>query len=74
VEVTEGTRKVATVSQLGGTDPNQANVAVVKFSVRHAGQYKVAVMVRTCYMFDTGCLKLVRKHVVVLEGEGGISP
>lgn len=45
VEVTEGTRRVATVSELGGPDPSQANVAVVKFTVRHAGQYRIAVLI-----------------------------
>lgn len=45
MEVTEGMRCVATVAQLGGTDPNNANVAVVKFTVRHAGHYCVAVKV-----------------------------
>lgn len=45
MEVTEGTRRVATVSELGGPDPSQANVAVVKFTVRHAGQYRIAVLI-----------------------------
>lgn len=47
VEVTEGTRKVVTVSELGGAaDPNQeANVAKVKFPVRASGEYHIAVSI-----------------------------
>lgn len=47
VEVTEGTRKVVTVSELGtAADPNQeANVAKVKFPVRAAGDYHIAVSI-----------------------------
>nr|CAD7261386.1 unnamed protein product [Timema shepardi] len=50
VEVTEGTRRVATVSELGGTDPSAANVAVVKFTVRHAGQYHISVLIGSCHV------------------------
>ncbi|XP_037926273.1 apoptosis-resistant E3 ubiquitin protein ligase 1 isoform X4 [Hermetia illucens] len=46
VEVTEGTRKVVAISELGSsTDPNNANVAKVKFTVRTAGQYKISIMI-----------------------------
>ncbi|XP_064535519.1 apoptosis-resistant E3 ubiquitin protein ligase 1 isoform X4 [Drosophila montana] len=46
VEVTEGTRKVVTISELGSsTDPNNANIAKVKFTVRTAGQYKISVLI-----------------------------
>ncbi|XP_063699374.1 apoptosis-resistant E3 ubiquitin protein ligase 1 isoform X1 [Culicoides brevitarsis] len=46
VEVSEGTRKVVTISELGSsTDPNNANVAKVKFTVRTAGQYKISVLI-----------------------------
>lgn len=46
VEVTEGTTKVVTISELGsGTDPSKANLAKVKFTVRTSGQYKIAVMI-----------------------------
>lgn len=47
VEVTEGTRKVVTVSELGAAvDPCQeANIAKVKFPVRAAGQYHIAVSI-----------------------------
>ncbi|CAG2053499.1 unnamed protein product [Timema podura] len=50
VEVTEGARRVATVSELGGTDPSAANVAVVKFTVRHAGQYHISVLIGSCHV------------------------
>lgn len=34
------------ITELGSpTDPNSANVAKVKFTVRHAGQYRISVMV-----------------------------
>lgn len=46
VEVSEGTRKVVTISELGSsTDPNNANIARVKFTVRTAGQYKISVLI-----------------------------
>lgn len=46
VEVTEGTRKVITISELGSsTDPNNANIARVKFTVRTAGEYKISVLI-----------------------------
>ncbi|KAJ8964885.1 hypothetical protein NQ314_004549, partial [Rhamnusium bicolor] len=37
---------LAVITELGSpTDPNSANVAKVKFTVRHAGQYRISVMV-----------------------------
>lgn len=48
VDVSEGTRKMAIITELGSsTDPNSANQARVKFMVRHAGQYKITIMVGT---------------------------
>lgn len=47
VEVSEceGHRRVATLVELGGTEPHSANTAVVKFTVRQAGQYKIAILI-----------------------------
>lgn len=46
VDITGGTRKLNVITELGSpTDPNSANLAKVKFTVRHAGQYRVSVMV-----------------------------
>ncbi|XP_014274256.1 apoptosis-resistant E3 ubiquitin protein ligase 1 isoform X1 [Halyomorpha halys] len=47
VEVSEfeGHRRVATLIELGGTEPNSANTAVVKFTVRQAGQYKISILI-----------------------------
>ncbi|KAG5675377.1 hypothetical protein PVAND_005286 [Polypedilum vanderplanki] len=47
VEVTaEGAKKVVAISELGSsTDPNNANEAKVKFTVRTAGQYKISIMI-----------------------------
>ncbi|KAL1139791.1 hypothetical protein AAG570_006768, partial [Ranatra chinensis] len=47
VEVSEceGHRRVATLIELGGTEPNAANTAVVKFTVRQAGMYRVAILI-----------------------------
>lgn len=51
VEVTEGTRKVVTISELGSeTDPNNANIAIVKFTVRTAGQYKISVLIASSHI------------------------
>ncbi|XP_057672258.1 apoptosis-resistant E3 ubiquitin protein ligase 1 isoform X1 [Diorhabda carinulata] len=48
VDVCGGSRKLAVITELGSpTDPNSANVAKVKFTVRHAGQYRISVMVGT---------------------------
>lgn len=46
IDVSEGSKKMAIITELGSpTDPNSANLAKVKFMVRHAGQYVVTVMV-----------------------------
>ncbi|XP_017771527.1 PREDICTED: apoptosis-resistant E3 ubiquitin protein ligase 1 isoform X2 [Nicrophorus vespilloides] len=46
VEVSEGSRKMAIITELGSpTDPNSANQARVKFMVRHAGHYRISVMI-----------------------------
>ncbi|XP_310176.3 apoptosis-resistant E3 ubiquitin protein ligase 1 isoform X2 [Anopheles gambiae] len=51
VEVTEGTRKIVTISELGSpTDPNNANIARVKFTVRTAGQYKISVLIGSSHI------------------------
>lgn len=58
VEVTEGTRRVATLIELGGMDPLAANTAVVKFTVRHAGQYRIAVLIGSCHVHGSPFLKI----------------
>ncbi|XP_054264411.1 apoptosis-resistant E3 ubiquitin protein ligase 1-like [Macrosteles quadrilineatus] len=45
VEVTEGLRRIATLVELGGREATAYNRAVCKFTVRQAGQYRVAVLV-----------------------------
>lgn len=51
VEVSEGTRKVVTISELGSsTDPNNANIAKVKFTVRTSGQYKISVLIGSSHI------------------------
>lgn len=57
VDVSEGTRRVATNIDLGGTDPLAANTAVVKFTVRHAGQYRIAVLIGSCHVHGSPFLK-----------------
>ncbi|XP_043473097.1 apoptosis-resistant E3 ubiquitin protein ligase 1 isoform X1 [Leptopilina heterotoma] len=58
VEVTEGARRVATLIELGGMDPLAANAAVVKFTVRHAGQYRIAVLIGSCHVYGSPFLKI----------------
>lgn len=42
----EGAKKVVAISELGSsTDPNNANEAKVKFTVRTAGLYKISIMI-----------------------------
>lgn len=48
--MTEGLRRVATLSELGGTEPSEANIAKVKFTVRHAGVYRIVVLVGSCHV------------------------
>lgn len=43
-------RRVATVIELGGTEPNAANTAVVKFTVRHAGQYNISILISNSHI------------------------
>ena len=50
VEVTEGLRRVATLSELGGTEPSEANIAKVKFTVRPAGVHRSVVLVGICHV------------------------
>ncbi|KAK6640290.1 hypothetical protein RUM44_011976 [Polyplax serrata] len=50
VEVSEGNRRIATICQLGGSDPNQANIARIKFTARRSGLYKIAVQVNGCHV------------------------
>lgn len=52
VEVTsESAKKVIAISELGSsTDPNNANEAKVKFTVRTAGQYKISVMIGSTHI------------------------
>ncbi|XP_021704031.1 apoptosis-resistant E3 ubiquitin protein ligase 1 isoform X1 [Aedes aegypti] len=58
VEVTEGTRKIITISELGSpTDPNNANIAKVKFTVRTAGQYKISVLIGSSHIAGSPFLK-----------------
>lgn len=58
VEVSEGTRKVVTVSELGSsTDPNNANIARVKFTVRTAGQYKISVLIGSSHIAGSPFLR-----------------
>lgn len=45
VAVMVGTKQVAAAIELGGTDPNCANVAVIKCTVRESGRYSIKVMV-----------------------------
>lgn len=69
VEVTEGARRVATLSELGGTDPSAANVAVVKFTVRHAGQYKISVIIGSCHVHGSPFVKTFLPGKLFLRGK-----
>ncbi|XP_046387424.1 apoptosis-resistant E3 ubiquitin protein ligase 1 isoform X2 [Ischnura elegans] len=58
VEVSEeGSRRVATLIELGGTDPSHANVAVVKFSVRHSGRYRISVLIGNSHIKGSPFIK-----------------
>lgn len=47
----EGAKKVVAISELGSsTDPNNANEAKVKFTVRTAGQYTIAIMIGSIHI------------------------
>lgn len=42
---------MVTISELGSsTDPNNANIAKVKFTVRTAGQYKISVLIGSSHI------------------------
>lgn len=42
---------MVTLSELGsGIDPNNANIAKVKFTVRTAGQYRISVLIGTSHI------------------------
>lgn len=47
----EGAKKVVAISELGSsTDPNNANEAKVKFTVRTAGQYTISIMIGSIHI------------------------
>jgi hypothetical protein len=69
VEVTEGAHRVATLSELGGTDPSAANVAVVKFTVRHAGLYKISVIIGSCHVHGSPFVKTFLPGKLFLRAE-----
>lgn len=71
MEVTEGAHRVATLSELGGTDPSAANVAVVKFTVRHAGQYKISVIIGSCHVHGSPFVKTFLPGKLFLKGNVG---
>lgn len=51
VEISDGQRTVGAISELGSeTDPNRANIALVKFTVRTAGPYKISVLIGTTHI------------------------
>lgn len=51
VEVSTGQRTVSTSSELGSeTDPEEANIARVKFTVRTAGLYTIRVLIGTTHI------------------------
>ncbi|XP_011496613.1 PREDICTED: apoptosis-resistant E3 ubiquitin protein ligase 1 [Ceratosolen solmsi marchali] len=57
VEVSKGTRTVATLIELSGMNSLAANTAMVKFTVRHAGQYTIAVLIGSCHVRGSPFLK-----------------
>ena len=49
---------MVTISELGSsTDPNNANIAKVKFTVRTAGQYKIAVLIGSSHIAGSPFIK-----------------
>lgn len=46
----DGVKKVVALSELGSSDPNSANEAKVKFTVRTAGQYKISIMIGSIHI------------------------
>lgn len=64
---------MAIITELGSsTDPNSANQARVKFMVRHAGQYRITIMIGTHHVagspfirtFTAGCVDAQRTVVI----------
>lgn len=50
--------QVVTISELGSsTDPNNANIAKVKFTVRAAGQYKISVLIGSSHIAGSPFMK-----------------
>lgn len=85
VEVSsEGAKKVVAISELGSsTNPNNANEAKVKFTIRTAGQYKISIMIGSTHVagspftktFIPGCIsparsRLIRPASIVVCQEG----
>ncbi|XP_021944995.1 apoptosis-resistant E3 ubiquitin protein ligase 1 isoform X2 [Folsomia candida] len=50
IEVKKDSQKVAVVTEFGGKDPLDANLVVVKFSVRQSGQYGIHIMVENSHV------------------------
>lgn len=57
IEVKKDAQKVALVTEFGGQDPNDANLVVVKFSVRKSGQYSIHVLVENAHVRGSPFLK-----------------
>ncbi|KAF6210426.1 hypothetical protein GE061_013532 [Apolygus lucorum] len=53
----EGYRRVAALIELGGTEPDQVNQAVVKFTVRTAGQYRVSILISNTHINGSPFIK-----------------
>lgn len=53
----EGYRRVAALIELGGTEPDQVNQAVVKFSVRQSGQYRVSILISNTHINGSPFIK-----------------
>jgi len=45
IEVKKDAEKIAIVTEFGGKEPQEANMVVVKFSVRKAGTYSIHILV-----------------------------
>ncbi|ODN02096.1 Apoptosis-resistant E3 ubiquitin protein ligase 1, partial [Orchesella cincta] len=50
IEVKKDAQKVAVVTEFGGQDPNEANLVVVKFSVRKSGQYSIHILCENAHV------------------------
>ncbi|XP_013781434.2 apoptosis-resistant E3 ubiquitin protein ligase 1-like isoform X1 [Limulus polyphemus] len=57
VEITQGTNKIACSVELGGQEPSDANKACVQFSVRHAGEYKISVLLGVVHIRGSPFIK-----------------